>query len=338
MTQKQISMLINLFSANHGIVWIVDENWKLIGKNQIQPPEGMLYEFLELPVDFWDNIEKIVYLCKHFWECRIYSSRLDKYRVIVLHAFKEKEPSKEEVTLANTAQLLIQTKYSLQMYLEKHQLSDYALTGHIERSYFLLCRQQYLKKLLYSVYSEETVKNTFVVSDILRQLKNNIQKELGNYAQVSLSLCKEKFYLHENLKFFHTVILAGLLLCHQKIGCLQKIKISLTISGQKGEILLKVTPDETQPIDMSKQIDALSFGDFSEEKQLLNAFCAIHNGNWKFLEKSVKKAETFCCKIQFCSNAVSPSIDLHSPSKSSSMYQTENHYRMLLSRMYLSCF
>ena len=337
MTQEQISAVMNLFSDKGQIVWIADENWNLLSGKHRHLVKNNLPDLLGLPADFWGNTQKAVYIDGHFWDCRIYARETEKCRVLILKPITENSVSQDEVTIINALQILQQTKNHFQEYLDEHELSDDIPLSYIERVNLLLYRRPYLKKMLRSVYSGTIRKNLLSLSAVLQSLKENMQKELKNYAEISLSLCEKTYYLQENQDFFYAVILSGLILCQQERNHSQEIKISLAVSGQKIKISIAVTPDETRPADLSGQLSSENFDDLSEEHQLLDAFCALHEGSWKIMTKSVNNIQTICCQIIFCSAVKTTESELHSPVKVIRP-EIENTCRLLLSRVYLSRF
>lgn len=338
MTKKEINRLISLFSQEQEIVWIADENWKILGGKAAYPYPVPLPELLGISADCWKKTEKKVYLDKHFLDCTVYADPAEKYRVIVLKKIKPDFPASEEDTSENyTVQMLHQTQNQLLEYLderEDYEKSD--LPEMFEKVSFLIQRSIYLRKLLQSVYSDTLQRTVFHLTDMLIKIKNNIQRTIGIYGEIQFSFPDQDACIYENMEFFTAVITAGLILCHQRRGVFQKICLSYHQMHDIAEIRIELTPDPARIVDMSRQIAAQGFTGLTEETQLLNTFCTIHDGSWKMVNQSGKNSSSSCCQITFSTSEKKEPMLISSPHPLPQDFS--NVYQILLSRIYLSIF
>jgi len=334
MTKKEITLLINLFSQNEELVWVTDDQWNILGGKYSYSYQKPIPELLGIPTDCWENTEKKVYLDKHFFDCTVHAVPSQKYRVVVLKTIEA--VLSEDPTEIYVFQTLQQAQNLMHEYLdEKEDYDQVFMPKMIEKSLLLLYRKTYLRKMLQSIYDETIEKNSFFIIDIIEKIKLNIQRLLKGYADLQIVYTGENSCLYENMDFFISVVLSGLILCHQKKEFFQHIRLHYKHTGSITEIRTEITCDPEKTVDLSNQPNIAHFSR-AEETELLNAFCAIHDGFWKYFEHSGKNGISYCCQITFHVSDAKNDLIMKQHSFKNNNPDIYNIYSLLLSHVYLS--
>ncbi|MBR0485464.1 MAG: hypothetical protein IJJ69_11950 [Oscillospiraceae bacterium] len=339
MKKETIVLLSNLFGNSGEIVWITDENWKIQwGKYDYSKIQN-LPDILNVSPELWENISGCTFFEEYFYEYTIYCSRENACRIIIMERPPQSLDRIEDASINNAVYSLRQVKNGFQQYFKENHLHEKKdLLDAIERSCLLLYRAPYITRIIDYVRSGNAVKSLFSVQDALSRMQKEMQDKLGIYAETDFSFPKKEVYLLENKEFFLLTVLAGLTLCHQERGYFHHAAFSLGVSGTKAELIINLTPDYQQPLDMSKQLDPLNFGSLEEEKKALSTFCIMHHGSWKpmyYHEK--KKLISACCQICFQTDEYSSEITLNSE-RGFLKSDYDDVCRLMLSRIYLSEF
>ena len=333
MEKSKLNILTNMFENSKDIVMITDDQWNILWERYASEQSVSLPQALKIPENCWETVTKQVYWENYFCDCTVYCSKKNKCRIIIMKPVIQNFDMPEDIVIESAVQSLRQVKNELQKCFSSHQLYDRAeLLESIERNCYLLRHKSFIMQMLKSVREKRTFQELFSLNKELKKIRLKMVKEMGIYAQITLKMSDNDLFLNENKQFFQMVLLSGVILCHRNAGHLHQILISLDSDEDKAEIQILLKPDN-QEIDMSAQIDTACFGSYSEEEELLNVFCLMHDGDWEVNPVN----DGYCCRITFRTDNQRSEITFRQTSKIIAEASDEV-YRIMLSRIYLSYF
>lgn len=327
MEKNKINLLINMFHHDGDTVFILDANWNIIeGEYTTSFPER-LPKMLHVSENCWENTKNEIYFNKDFYKYELYCSKKNQCRVLVLkkHVSTSEEANEHaaEDAAVNTA------VQSLKQLTQRSEITP-ELSKSIERISLLLSRKPYLRGMIKSIRNDTIFQTPFFLQDALQQLKTQMSELLAGYAEITLDISETKNSFYENQDFFNTMLLAGIVLCHHERGCFHHIQISLSVYENTAYISIILKPDFSKRIDMSLQLENFSFGTHTEEKELLNLFCMMHQGEW-----SVSPPKMTPSLFQLMFRIEFQNITVHSTQKKH-ISRFGNTSKLMLAPVYLS--
>lgn len=274
MEREKIDFLMNMFDNGQDNICILDADWNILEEKYIVSFPQQIPKVLNVSENCWENTENEIYLNKEFYEYKLYCSKAHQCRVLVLkkHIPVLETEAAEDADIASALQSLKQLNEWLKITPE--------LSKSVERISLLLSRKPYLRSMIKSIRNDNTVRAPFSLQTALQQLKEKMSELLANYAEITLDIPETNNNFYESIDFFNTVLLAGIVQCHHERDYFHHIQISLAVYEDTAYISVILKPDFSKRINMSSQFEPFSFGTQTEEKELLNLFCMIHQGEW----------------------------------------------------------
>ncbi len=323
--ENYAELLMNMFDNGCDAVFIIDADWNIIAQKYTFSFPKWLPEFLNVPENCWTNTENEIYLNKKFYHYQLYCSEPNQCRVLTLKECPLILDA-EDVEMKTAVHSLQQIKKNLEANLSPQ------LSNSIERISLLIYRKPYLHSIIKAVRNYTIPRYPFPLQDALQQLKEKLSVLLENYAEITLDLPEQKIIFYENIDFFNTVLLAGMVLSHHERGYFHHIQISLSVSNNTAHIHIILKPDFHQSVNMSSQLEAFIFNSFTEEKELLHLFCILHQGQKTF---SPPKISPSSFQLKFCIAENKEIMHLHSTTKILPS-NFNDAYKLMLAPVYLS--
>lgn len=278
--ENNIELLMNMFDNGCDAVLITDADWNILEEKYSVSFHGKLPELLHVSENCWKNIESEIYLNRRFYQYKLYCSEQNQCRVIVLKELHE-NPETQDSAVRTACQSLYHVKQQLKTYIsENPDFSQQKMLHTLDRISLLIYRKPYLHSIIKNVRNHTIVRYPLQLLKVSQYLKEKLSELLKNYAEISLDLPETEIPFYENIDFFSTVLLSGMVLCHHERGYFHHIQISLSVCDDTAFIRMILKPNFHKTVDMSAQVEAFSFGTHAEEKELLNLFCMLHQGEW----------------------------------------------------------
>lgn len=282
MNQNALEMLKRLYGASADWIIITDGCWNPVWSTRKDVSIPNLRCRLLMTGDGWESAERPLLWEDALYYCTVLGSEADGLRVVVLRPVLRDRFDLD--LMSSILQSMIVSCSALFHELDDTSAKD--MRGYLNRlmsGVLRIYRMTYLEKEVRRGAAGQWDVSVFGLQSVIQPIFEETRNLLRSCAHVTYECGERTIFLRGDLTGFRTAVLAALVMCVRKPEFEQNIRFELHREGERPVLTITVHPETELRHGLQGQL--IDFGDLSQEKFLLNQYCAAFGVHFSFTEQ-----------------------------------------------------